>query len=63
MYFSKLCTLFAYQVLSFSLCLFSFLSVCVYIDEEPSGLVLKFKQNSMDDFSLVFTHVPEPDCY
>ena len=32
---------------------FEFFSVCMYICEEPSGLVLKFKQNNMDDFSLV----------
>ena len=32
---------------------FQFFSVCMYINEEPSGLVLKFKQNGMDDFSLV----------
>lgn len=33
--------------------LFSVFSVCMYVSEEPSGLVLKFKQNNMDDFSLV----------
>lgn len=33
--------------------LFSSFSVCVYIDEKPSGLVFKFKQNSVDDFSVV----------
>ena len=32
---------------------FQFFSVCMYINEEPSGLVLEFKQNGMDDFSLV----------
>lgn len=47
------CILFAYQMLYFSLCsIFSF-SVCMYVSEEPSGLVLKFKQNNMDDFSFL----------
>lgn len=35
--------------------LFSSFSVCISIDDEPSGLVLKFRQNSMDGFSVVLS--------
>lgn len=46
-------------MLYFHYILFSVFSVCMYVSEEPSGLVLKFKQNNMDDFSLVSTHVTD----
>lgn len=52
--FFKICTLFAYQMVSFSLCfIFIFFSVYVSIDEEPYGRALKFKQNSKDGFYVV----------
>lgn len=41
------------NVVFFIMFYFQFFSVCMYVSEEPSGLVLKFKQNNMDDFSLV----------